>query len=86
MSERVREVARCEHCGVDIELESPPLRKYYEQGRIDIKEGTVLLDRPPSSSSHASEIGGHYCNLTCFVNYIVALRDGNIKRVSRCVK
>ena len=75
MSKLPRLVVACESCGVDIEMSSPPLRKYYERGQIQIGEySTVLLNRLPSASSHSIGISGYYCDLSCLIKYIKDLR------------
>lgn len=74
MSNPIREVTACEGCGQQIDLQSPPLREYYQNGRIDIKDGMVLLDRPANAQSHATSIEGYYCGLECFAKRIRKLR------------
>ena len=75
--QKVRNVARCEFCKKDIELESPPPRTQYERGRIEIGNlSTVLLDKPSSSKAHAADISGYYCDSECLVGRITELRNG----------
>jgi hypothetical protein len=75
----IREVTQCENCGAMIELQSPPLLEYYKHGRIDIAVGSVLLDvksTPRKSVSHAADINGYYCNVSCLTERIQKLRKG----------
>jgi hypothetical protein len=75
MSQQIKQVTKCEHCGEQIALDSPPLRKYYREGRIDLAEhSVVLLDRPENSSSHAACLDGIYCDMECLVAHIKELR------------
>jgi hypothetical protein len=75
MSKPHRTVTSCEQCGEQIDMQSPPMRKYYREGRIDIHEhSTVLLDRPSDAQSHAASIDGYYCDLECLVARIKELR------------
>ena len=75
MSKLPRQMVACESCARDIEMSSPPLRKYYERGRIEIvKYSTVLLNRPPTANSHSVDISGYYCDLNCLITRVKDLR------------
>jgi hypothetical protein len=70
-------VTACEHCGTQIDLQSPPLSQYYRRGRIDISEpATVLLDPDKPSQVHSASIAGLYCDAECLMAHIVNLRKG----------
>jgi hypothetical protein len=74
MSNSVRQVVKCENCIKDIEITSPPSREQYRNGRIELKDGWVLLDRPAGASSHSAKIDGYFCDLNCLIAHIKGLR------------
>lgn len=75
------EITHCEYCNTTIKLDSPPQRKHYEAGQIDIRDATMLL--PPKvvkkntiegvAPSHANNLSGLYCNYKCLLNEIKRL-------------
>jgi len=70
----IMQVTRCENCDAIIELVSPPPKEQYKMGRIQIKDGTVLLSRPSQASAHCAFFSGYYCTPTCLANKIETLR------------
>lgn len=70
----VRTFVECEHCGTLIETVSPPSERQYQQGLIELGEGsTVLLDvkdRPGRSVAHSAPLQGLYCDLECLLEKI----------------
>ena len=75
MRKPIKQMTECEHCDRKIDLESPPLQEYYEQGRIDISEhSTILLGRSQDALSHAAFIDGYYCDLDCLISHLKELR------------
>ena len=69
-----KEITFCEYCDEVIYLESPPKECYYSNGRIRIKEGSVLLPdyvvEHNKDNSHSKDISGYYCNIVCLTGHI----------------
>jgi hypothetical protein len=69
------EVTHCECCSKMIVLQLPPPLEQYEQGRIHITAGTILLpDRVVSKNSiwknTCMDISGYYCNFACLTTHL----------------
>lgn len=66
---------RCEYCDALIKMSNPPIEKDYENGRIEIKDGTMLLSKAFIDSRrngdklkvYAISIDGMYCDVDCLV-------------------
>jgi hypothetical protein len=68
----------CEYCNTAIEITSPPTKKQYKKGIIEIKNGTILLSpkivkqnhKKGITDSHSKNINGYFCNYRCLIKYI----------------
>lgn len=68
----------CEYCDTQIEDVSPPSKKSYKDGIIQIGSGSILLNNP-LSNNHASFIEGIYCNIDCLTKHLQKLRRNGVK-------
>jgi hypothetical protein len=88
MSKKVRQITNCEYCDKQIILDGPVHDEYYENGRIDIADGMILLSKAivkkyhkkGFADDHARSIDGYYCNLECFINRIKNILNGKDNR------
>lgn len=75
MSNPVRQFVKCEGCERDVQIDSPPTNDQYREGRIEIKDGMVLLNNLETHDGHAAGLGGYYCGPTCLAKRIAGLRS-----------
>ena len=83
----IKEITACEYCDKQIDLTSPPLEEYYEQGQISIK-GTILLSKAivkknhkkGITDSHATSLNGRYCDYKCLYNQIMNILKIDLKK------
>ena len=73
----VKQFTLCEFCNSQIILASPPLDEQYEQGRIEIMAGWLLLPSHcrKNNSVQSTSLNGYYCDRECLANRISQLLE-----------
>lgn len=76
MRNKIEQWIRCQHCGKMLRCDTPPDAEAYEQARVDILDGVMLLPKacvkkePDVATSHAITLNGIYCTPSCLVDFI----------------
>jgi len=81
MPKKTANYSRCEHCDRILLEDSPPIKEAYEQGRIHIESGSMLLPkavvearhREGFADSHVEDISGSYCDKDCLLARLLGI-------------